>query len=69
MSKVTPVFDKVIEDCGITIEDTVAESVRSINVDDINRVTTYNPENIGLEHNGGPYGKTRCIRVWKHSKI
>ena len=58
MSKVTPVFDKVIEDCGITITDTVAESVRSINVDDINRVTTYNPENIGLEHNGGPYGGT-----------
>lgn len=58
ISKVTPVFDKVIEDCGITITDTVAESVRSINVDDINRVTTYNPENIGLEHNGGPYGGT-----------
>ena len=58
MSKVTPVFDKVIEDCGITITDTVAEGVRSINVDDINRVTTYNPENVGLEHNGGPYGGT-----------
>ena len=58
IGKVTPVFDKVIKDCGITITDTVAESVRSINVDDINRVTTYNPENIGLEHNGGPYGGT-----------
>lgn len=61
IGKVTPVFDKVIKDCGITITDTVAESVRSINVDDINRVTTYNPKNIGLEHNGGPYGGTTSI--------
>ena len=62
IGKVTPVFDKVIKDCGITITDTVAESVRSINVDDINRVTTYNPENIGLEHNGGPYGGTKSTK-------
>lgn len=71
MSKVTPVFDKVIEDCGITITDTVAESVRSINVDDINRVTTYNPENIGLEHNGGPYGGTTSTtkNVYEYGNI